>query len=437
MNRPRLAGLLILAASAAVFLCGGLWIQRSTPLALLDFKALYYGTHCYLSGCDPYNTAELDRFFLASGGAQPGDPPAVRAVVTHFVNFPTVFLFATPFALLPWTPAHLLWTTLTCACYFLACFLIWSVCAARAPVASALLIGVLLASSQTLFAGGNTVGFVVSLTVIAAWCFIRRRFGWAGALCLAVALLLKPHDAGLVWLFFLLAGGAWRKRALRSFGIAAVLALIAAAWAFHSAPRWLAEQHANLALLSGPGGMNSPAPGSGVDRSAGMVVDLQSALAIFHNNAAFYNSVTYAFCGMLLLLCARKVVRAASTESAAWFALAAIVPLTMLVAYHKPYDMKLLLLAVPACILLWAHNDLRGQTAFLLTFGAIFFCADLPLAIYEALTDNVRPDLHTFTGKLLALLVLRPATLFLLALVAFYLPQFLRCSPHPSRAPGA
>ena len=35
-------------------------------------------------------------------------------------------------------------------------------------------------------------------------------------MCLAISLMLKPHDAGLVWLYFLLAGGIYRKRALQA-----------------------------------------------------------------------------------------------------------------------------------------------------------------------------------------------------------------------------
>jgi len=433
MNGSRLTGFLILTVSAVVFIFGGIRLTHISSNRFLDFKALYYGTRCYISGCDPYNVSELDHYFTAIGGAQHEDSPAVRDVVTHFVNLPTVFIFTVPFAMAPWSTACLLWTGLTCASYVCACFLIWSVCAPQAPIASATLIGVLIASSQTIFAGGNAVGLVVSLTAIAAWCFIRGRMGWIGALCIAVALLLKPHDAGPIWFFFLLAGSTWRRRALQSISIAAALAFVATLWAFHTAPHWFSEQQANLALLSAPGGMNSPVPGASVDRSSGMLIDLQALLAVFNGSPRFYNSATYLLCGAMLLLWMCKAINAESAERTGWFGLAAIVPLSMLITYHKPYDLKLMLLAIPACILLWIKADLRGQAAYLLTLGAIFFCADVPLGLYAALTDSVHPNLHTLSGKLLAVLILRPVSLILIALTAFYLGLWLR-SPLSSAA---
>lgn len=435
MRRSQIIGFLILVTGAVLFVLGGTWLARLTLLHFLDFKALYYSTRCILSHNDPYNQAQLDRFFLATG-ALPNDPPAVRAVVTHFVNFPTALLFTVPFALFPWSTAHVLWTILTGVCYFLACFLIWTVTAPRSPVLSALVIGFLLASSLTIFAGGNSVGFVVSLTTIAVWCFIRDRFGWAGVLCLAIALLFKPHDAALIWLFFFAAGGVYRRRALQTLATAAVFFLVAAGWVSRVSPDWPHEQQANLAIISAPGGMNDPAPGSAVDRTAGMVVDLQSIVAIFQDAPVFYNLVTYILCGIPLLLWIRGVFHTSSSECSAWFALAAVIPLNMLITYHKPYDLKLLLLAIPASFFLWNENNLRGQAAFLLTSGAVFFAAEVPLALFSTFTEPLQPNLHTFTGKLLTALFLRPVTLILIALAAFYLTLYLRGSFPAAAAPS-
>jgi hypothetical protein len=436
MNRNRACGLLILLISALLFVVAGTWVERSTPLGLLDFKVLYYGAKCYTHHCDPYNISEFQRFYSQVGAERPGDPAVIRYVVTEYVYLPTTFLFTAPFTLLPWPAAHLLWTTLTCLCYFLACLLIWTVCASRAPVISALLIGFLLASSQVIFAGGNAVGIVVSLCAIAVWCFTQSRFERTGALCLAIALLIKPHDAGLVWLFFLLAGSAYRKRALQTMVLAGAMTLAALVWAWQVCPHWLQEQHANLTSISTHGGMNDPAPGSSVDRSAGMVVDLQSVLSIFWNNPQFYNLVTYAICGTLILIWAGKTMRSNRTPAATWFALAAIVPLSMLVTYHKPYDVKLLLLTIPACTILWAEDSLLGQAALLLTAGAVVCTADIPLAVFAALTDHMHPESGGILERIVAVFILRPVSVILIALTAFYLSVFLRraCAQPASRS---
>jgi peptidoglycan/LPS O-acetylase OafA/YrhL len=157
-----------------------------------------------------------------------------------------------------------------------------------------------------------------------------------------------------------------------------------------------------------------------------MVVDVQSVVGIFRNDPAFYNLVSYAICGALILCWTVKVVRSRITPAAAWYAIAAIVPLTMLVTYHKPYDVKLILLLVPACILLWAESNRIGQAALLLTAGAIVFTADIPLGVYAALTDSIHPDTNTLSGKLIEIVILRPVSIILIELTAFYLSIFLR-----------
>lgn len=433
MNRLKLAGPFILLVSVVVFLGAGWRIAAGNPLGFLDFKAYYYASRCLLAQGDPYRPADVDRVFTQSGGALPGDPPGVRAVVVNFINPPTNLLLVAPLAALPWRAAQWLWTALTCASCILACILVWSVAAPRAPVLAAVLIGLLLASSQTLFAGGNAVGLVVGLTSIAAWCFIRERLAWVGIVGLAIALLLKPHDAGPVWLFFLLAGGAARRNALRVLLLTACGAAIAFAWTARVSPHWPAEMRANIAAMSSHGAMNSPSPGASADRSPGMVVDLQAVLAIVHDNPSFYNLSTFALCGALLFLWARKGLRAAPIHGdAAWLALAAIVPLSMLAVYHKPYDTKLLLLAIPACVQLWSERSLRGQAAMLLTLATLFCSADIPLAVFTALTDSIHPDLHTFAGRLVGILILRPVSLLLIALAAFYLTLWLRAPLTPA-----
>src|ERR1035441_24793 len=92
----------------------------------------------------------------------------------------------------------------------------WDLGAKHAPILSACLIGFLLANSESVFVTGNTAGMVVGLCLVGAWCFLENRFLAAGVLCMAISLAIKPHDAGLVWLFFFVAGGVYRKRALET-----------------------------------------------------------------------------------------------------------------------------------------------------------------------------------------------------------------------------
>jgi hypothetical protein len=426
MTKARRTGLLLILLGAGLFIFTGEAFQRSTPLGLMDFKVLYHGARCFIHNCDPYNVGELAKFYKADGGEQPSDPPIIRYVVTEYVYLPTTFLITGPFAALPWSLAHVLWTILTAAYFIAAAFLIWNLCACYAPVLAGALIGFWLASSVVIFAGGNAVGLAISLCVIAVWCFVQERYAWGGVLCLAISLLLKPHDAGMVWLYFLLAGGTYRKRALQTLAITAALGFAAFLWVSQVSPHWWQEQHANLAAISTQGGMDDPGPGSTVDRTPGLVIDLQSVVSIFRNSPQVYNSVSYVICGSLILLWVVHTLRSQRSLRNAWLALAAIAPLTMLVTYHKPYDAKLLLLTIPACILLWIEGGRIGRIAVLVNTVAIVFTSDIPLGILVFLTRNFHSDTGSLHGMILTVVLTRPVTLILLIMAAFYLWVYSR-----------
>ena len=119
------------------------------------------------------------------------------------------------------------WMALIAAAFISACFLLWKLGADSAPRLYAGLIVLILVNSGLLLSTGNPAGLVVSLTVITVYCFLQNRFVPAGILCLAIALAMKPHDAGPIWLYFLLVGGVYRKRALLTLVLTAVIAVAA------------------------------------------------------------------------------------------------------------------------------------------------------------------------------------------------------------------
>jgi hypothetical protein len=98
----------------------------------------------------------------------------------------------------------------------------------------------------------------------------------------------------------------------------------------------------------------------------------------------------------------------------------------MLVTYHKPWDAKLLLLAIPACAMLWAEGGKTGRIALLVTAAGIISTGDLPLAILASFAPDPHPGTATIGGQLLILLLMRPASLALLAMGIFYLWMYLR-----------
>ncbi|MGO9316365.1 MAG: glycosyltransferase family 87 protein [Terracidiphilus sp.] len=392
----------------------------------VDFRAVYYGTRCLLEHHNPYKVRELESVYRAEGGERPSETVAAHQAVVLYVNVPTLFIVVTPFAMLPWGPAHLLWLAITAGFFILAALLMWNVGASYAPHVSLFLIFILLANCESIFGAGNTAGIAVGLCVVAVWCFIRERFVLAGVLCMALSLAIKPHDAGLVWLYFLLAGGVYRKRALQTLFITVVLGLAAFLWVSHVAPHWIQDWQSNLATISAPGGINEPGPDALTGRSAFMVIDLQAAISIFRDNPRIYNPASYIVCAALLLAWAVRTLRASFSPARAWIALAAVAPLTMLVTYHRPWDAKLLMLTIPACAMLWAQGGRIRWIALLVNSAGLLLNADVTLAILSILFNKLHVDTTGIFGKMLALVMIRPASLILLVMSIFYLWVYLR-----------
>jgi len=317
-----------------------------------------------------------------------------------------------------------------------ASFLIWNLCADSAPVVSGALIGFLLANSELLVIVGNAAGITISLCLVAVWCFLRERFVAAGILCLAVSLANKPHDAGLVWLYFLLAGGTYRKRALQTLVITAALSLVGILWVSQVAPHWMQEWHSNVATASAHGNLNDPGPDSLGGHGLVMVISLQSVFGVFWDNPRIYNTASYLVCAPLLLVWAFVAVRSRPTLARACLALAAVAALSMLPVYHRQYDTKLLLLTVPACVMLWAEGGLVGWLALLVNSAGFVLTGDLPWAVLFGILGHVHAPTTALGMQLLIAVQVFPAPLVLLVMGVFYLWVYVRrCRDHTSPQP--
>lgn len=208
----------------------GISLERASSDGMIDFKGVYYDARCLLQHRDPYLYGEPARVYLAEQRDHPVISDVLRQVLSLNIYPPTTSIFIAPFAMLPWGSAHRLWMIITSGSLTLAAFLMWNRGANYAPIISGALICFILANCEAVLATGNTAGIMVSLCVVAVWCFLRERFVWVGILCLAVSLAIKPHDAGLVWLYFLFAGGVHRKRALQTLLVTTVLGVLAILW---------------------------------------------------------------------------------------------------------------------------------------------------------------------------------------------------------------
>ena len=421
MSKAQLDGRQLLLLGSIFFLAIGAVMEFTNPLGMTDFEQIYWSSRCVAQHQDPYQPDQLMAVYRADTGSLPSDSGTVssthRKIVFIAPNLPTTLLLIAPVAALPWRLAVLIWMLLIAGCFIFACYRIWSVGIDSAPRLYGLLIFLLLINSGLLLATGNTAGLVVSLSVIAVCCFLQERFANAGVVCLAIALAMKPHDAGPIWLYFFLVGGSHRKRALQTLALTAAIIVPAVLWMSHAAPNWLPELESNLARGLSRGGLNNPGPTTQGGRGIGMIISLQAALSLIRDNPSFYNLVAYLICGALLVLWSVKTLRSGFSQRRAWLALAAISALTMLPFYHRTYDARLLVLAIPACAILWSERGPIAWWALSINLAGIVLTGDLFWVSFFQITHYSGPAV---TWGMI------PAPVMLLATAIFYLWVYMR-----------
>jgi hypothetical protein len=420
-------GFFLLAVGATLFVFVGCSFERTSPVSMRDFNVIYSGARCLVQKCDPYAPAELERAYMSGGGGHPSEVLKSRRTVTVFMYPPTELLLTSPLALFNWGVAHLLWMIATAASLIIAAFLVWDFASNQAPIISACLIGFFLLTSELLLEVGNIAGITISLSVIAVWCFLRHRFAAFGVLCLAVSLLIKPQDAGLVWLYLLLAGRLNRKRALQTLVVVFVLALPSFLWISRVAPNWIDELHVNVLVHSAHGADSDPGPDGLAPTSHGaQLVSLQTVFSLFWDDPRFYNPASYLVSGVLLITWLIQVLRSRPTPSNTWFALAAVSALSMLPTYHRQQDTRLLLLPIPAFAVLWSERSPIRWLALIVTAGGVFFTGDMPLQLLAIFASHLGSSTATVSGRIIMLLLARPAPLALFTVGAFYLYIYMR-----------
>ena len=439
MSKGQRDGLYLLVLGSGIFLLLGLALEIGSPHGMVDFKALYYGARCVIEHHDPYSTNQFLAVYQNDGGTFPTDAASagpVRESILYCINLPTALLLVLPLAALPFGVASICWIVLLAGSLIAASWLMFSATQDWAPQLSGGLIFLILTGSEVLLIIGNAGGVVVSLCIVAAWCFVRERASLLGILCLTAGLVMKPQVAGLIWLFFLLAGGMYRKRAVQTLLASVLVAAVSLWWIGHVSPHWMSELSANLATTSAHGALNDPGPSSMGGHGLAMVISLQAPLSILRDDPHFYNPLSVVICAVLLIFWLLRTLRKPLTPRDAWIALASVACITMLPVYHRSYDARLLLLTVPACALVWTQGGKLAKIALLLNLFAILMISDLFWAPMLAAMTHLHPQTPA-SQFLFAAAQTFPAPLLLLALGCFYLWVYVRTTGDlvPLRSP--
>lgn len=428
MTKNQQDGLLLLLLGIAILAVVGCAFHFMLTNSMDDFRGVYNATQSMLEHRDPYRVNTLDDMHREFGDKNLPGVGVPNRSVPLYVYLPLSTSIFVPFALLPWKVAEVLWTICFAVCMILAAYLVWDVSAVYAPRISGGLICILLSNCVVVFANGNPAGLAVALSVIGAWCFVSERFVPVGMICLALSLIIKPHDSGLVWLCFLLTGGAYRKRSILTFALVVLLGLPTLFWMGLVSPHWIVELRANLAALGGHGGLSDPGPAGPFSLSVQPIIDLQAGVAYLRDDPGLYSLIAYAICSALALIWSIGALRVPASRNQLWFEIAFASVLTMLVTYHRPYDAKLLLLTVPACAILWSEGGMTGWMALVIGTLGMVFTGEIPLAAMGALASKLGVGKGGFSERLLTVAIARPASLVLLVMGVFYLWVYLKRS---------
>ena len=429
-GRARLGAWVALGLSFGLSIWLGWQILFSAPGGAVDFQGVFYGTRCLVEEHDPYSPSEMKAMYVEFLH-QPPPEGVFRADLAFagFVYQPTVIPLIAPFVWMGWSVAWRVWMVLLLAGLFASGVLMWRVGAREAPGTALVLTCLLLGNAALSIGSGNTAGVAIALCTIGVWCFLEEQYEMAGVFCVALSLLLKPHDSGAIWLYLLLAGGRWGRRAWQTLALTAVVAIGSFVWVTAIAPSWSNEWKQNLAAISGPGQMNNPAARTVEElHITKTILDLQAAVAVFWPAASVYNAVSYAVCGLLLLAGAAATVGRRLTTEQLWLGLTAVVPLALLAVYHRPYDARLLLLTIPGCAMLVRRGGWTGKISRALTLVAIVLTGDLTTTFLPAALPLLHVGTATLIDEIMILLVTRTGVLALLAMSVFHLAVYIHAT---------
>ena len=422
MTRARLDGMYFLLLGSVVFILLGLAFENVAKVPMQDFGVVYDPARCLIRQCDPYNESEVLRAYEAEKDYGPLVTANKHHAETRYIYFPTAFLVTVPFAMLPWGSAHILWMILTLGCLVFASFLIWDLGAIYAPIVSGVLIGFLLANSEVIVVLCNPAGIAISLCVVAVWCFFRERFIPVGILCLAVSLALKPQDAGLVWLYFLLAGGVYRKRALQTLLTVVVLCLPAVLWVWHVSPHWMQEWHSNVLAFSTHGGNDDTSLAALRIHGRAGVISLQAVVNAFSDDPRIYNPASYLVCGALLLAWAVRTLRSRFSQ------LEPGLRSRRLCSFHAVVLSSSLRCQTPAAHGSGLRHALgRGRPDWMACTPVDIpgYCIDREIFRWQLFltfsSDNLHISTTGLSGQILTAVLMQPTPLILLAMGIFYL----------------
>ena len=413
---------LVVVVSAFIFLAvGG---ERAFRFSH-DLVPVYTGAGCLLSGCNPYDTFQLEQQLLRRGG-RAVDLPSWE--IDMPVYPPSTFLALTPLALIRYPLARLLWFLLNGSLFITSAALVISACPQSYRWIASILGSFILGTSGILLVVGQPATLSISLLIISCCLLLRARFLPLCALLLMLSLAVKPQIGGLIVLYFLAQRIYWRYAVIALAGALVLLLTAVLILQVHpDSANWLSTLRGNLSATLNSGGSADPRPANQVAIGD---TNLQSLTSIFFTDTRTFNFAAYAVFLALLSLWIMAVARSNISPEMHYLALASLSILSLLPIYHRFYDTRLLLLTVPAVIIIFQKRRVLGSLILVVTVLAV---VSVQYRVQLFLVQ--RGEWQTILQhKFLFILLLRQQNIELLILFGLYLVAILgvRCSKVPA-----
>jgi hypothetical protein len=378
---------LVIAIAAVIFFAlGGLRAHYVRN----DFVPVYEGARCLLYGCNPYGSGELLY------------PPS------------TLFVLS-PLALFKYPVAWFIWFVLSGGLFVAAVVLILSLCPRQHRWLATALGAVLLAGSSLLLILGQPSAFAVSLVGIGVYFFLRGRLLLVGAMLIMLSLAVKPQIGGLIVLYLFFKGVHRRYAALSMAGALAILLCGGLMLRVHpQSAGWVADLRTNLSRATVPGATDDPRPSN---EQAAAALNLQTITSVFFNDEKVYNDVAYAIFAMLLAAWVVAVIRMNPNLNNHLLSIGALTVLTLMPVYHRNYDSRFLLLAIPGTLIIFERRRILGALLCILTA-----LATVSIQHWVQLFLQRDGMFHTVQqNKALLVLLLRESDIRLLILFGLYM----------------
>jgi hypothetical protein len=404
---------LVLVISAIIFLVvgGGRAFRFSH-----DFVPVYTGAGCLLSGCNPYDTFQLEHQLLRRGG-RAVDLPSWE--IDMPVYPPSTFLALSPLALIRYPLARLLWFLLNGSLFITSAALVISACPPSQRWIASILGSFILGTSGILLVVGQPATLSISLLIISSYLLLRVRFLPLCALLLMLSLAVKPQIAGLIVLYFLAQRIYWRYAfAALTGALVLLLSSVLILQVHPDSAHWLSTLRGNLSATLNSGGSADPRP---ANQEAIGDTNLQSLTSVLFADTRTFNFAAYAVFLALLSLWIMAVPWSNISPEMHYLALASLSVLSLLPIYHRFYDTRLLLLTVPAVIAVFQKRRVLGSLILVVTVLAV---VSVQYRVQVFLVQ--RGEWQTIMQhKFLFILLLRQQNIELLILFGLYLVAIL------------